>query len=75
VAMGAPILFNACARVPGLAPGAGLATYATFSFMGFLAGPPAIGFIGEHFGLRVGFGIVVGLWLLAIPAVRWVRLR
>ena len=75
VAMGAPILFNACARVPGLAPGAGLATYATFSFMGFLAGPPAIGFIGEHFGLRVGFGIVVGLWLLAVPAVRWVRLE
>lgn len=35
VALGAPILFNAAARVPGLAPGAGLATYATFSFCGF----------------------------------------
>ncbi|MBK8192047.1 MAG: MFS transporter [Lewinellaceae bacterium] len=74
VALGAPILFNAAARVPGLAPGAGLATYATFSFMGFLAGPPAIGFIGEHYGLEAGFAIVAGLALMLVVAIRKVRL-
>mgnify|MGYP000659192099 CR=1 FL=1 len=74
VALGAPILFNAAARVPGLAPGAGLATYATFSFVGFLAGPPAIGFVGEHWGLPVGFAAVAGLAVLAIAAIRKVQL-
>ncbi|MFN4255451.1 MAG: MFS transporter [Saprospiraceae bacterium] len=74
VALGAPILFNASARVPGYAQGAGLATYATFSFVGFLAGPPLIGLVGERFGLPVGFAIVVALALAAVPATGRVRL-
>lgn len=74
VALGAPILFNAAARVPGLAPGAGLATYATFSFIGFLAGPPVIGFVGEKFGLNIGFALVAGLALLTLAAIRAVKL-
>ncbi len=74
VALGAPILFNASARVPGLAPGAGLATYATFSFIGFLAGPPVIGFVGEKFGLYIGFAMVATLTLLSTVAIRHVKL-
>jgi cyanate permease len=74
VALGAPILFNAAARVPGLAPGAGLATYATFSFIGFLAGPPVIGFVGEKFGLNVGFALVAVLAVISLAAIRRVRL-
>jgi len=74
VALGAPILFNAAARVPGLAPGAGLATYATFSFLGFLAGPPVIGWIGEGHGLATGFVLVLALALAATIAVRQVDL-
>jgi MFS family permease len=74
VALGAPILYNAAARIPGLAPGAGLATYATFSFVGFLAGPPVIGLIGEYFGLWVGFACVAGLLGFSVVALRVVRL-
>ncbi|HND89990.1 MAG TPA: MFS transporter, partial [Saprospiraceae bacterium] len=74
VALGAPILFNAAARVPGLAAGAGLATYATFSFMGFLAGPPFIGWVGEHWSLATGFAVVMMLCMSALLAVRTVRL-
>lgn len=73
VALGAPILFNAASRMPGLAPGAGLATYATFSFMGFLAGPPLIGWVGELLGLPVGFAFVAALALLSLWAIRRVR--
>lgn len=74
VALGAPILFNAAARVPGLAPGAGLATYATFSFIGFLAGPPVIGFVGEKYGLHIGFAMVAALALVSVTAIRRVKL-
>ena len=58
VALAAPILFNAAARVPGFAPGAGLATYSTFSFIGFLLGPPAIGLISEVMSMSKGFLMV-----------------
>lgn len=74
VALGAPILFNAAARVPGLAPGAGLATYATFSFVGFLAGPPVIGFVGEAYGFAIAFGAVALLAVLSVWAILKVRL-
>ncbi len=74
VALGAPILYNAASRLPGMAPGAGLATFATFSFIGFLAGPPLIGFIGEAFGLRTGLGLVAGLSLVSFWAIRSLKL-
>ena len=70
VALAAPILFNAAARVPGFASGAGLASYATFSFIGFLAGPPAIGFLGERFSLSYGFLVVAALTFATLLAVR-----
>jgi predicted MFS family arabinose efflux permease len=70
VALAAPILFNACARVPGFAPGAGLASYATFSFIGFLMGPPVIGLIGREFGLDKGFMMVAVCTACTILAVR-----
>ena len=61
--LGAPILYGASMRIPGISPAAGLATFATYSFVGFLAGPPIIGFIAESFGLVYGLGLV-GLMLL-----------
>jgi MFS family permease len=70
VALAAPILFNAAARVPGFTQGAGLATYATFSFIGFLVGPPVIGLLGEEFGLAASFGLPAVLTLGATLGVR-----
>lgn len=74
VALGAPILYSAASRLPGMAPGAGLATFATFSFIGFLAGPPCIGFIGEAFGLRFGLALVAVLNLVALWPIKILRL-
>jgi MFS family permease len=76
IALAAPILFNVSARVPGFAPGAGLATYATFSFIGFLVGPPCIGLISEAFGLAKGFLLVAGLTLatiLCVPRIGYLK--
>lgn len=76
VALAAPILFNAAARVPGFAPGAGLATYATFSFIGFLLGPPMIGLISEAIGLSKGFLLVAlctSATLLCVRQLNYLR--
>ncbi|MBC7920607.1 MAG: MFS transporter [Ferruginibacter sp.] len=73
-ALGAPILYSASARLPGLAPGVGLATFATFSFIGFLAGPPLIGIIAREVGLSTGFAVVAVLLLGAAGLSRRVDL-
>ena len=72
--LGAPILYAAALRVPGIPPAAGLATFATFSFIGFLAGPPIIGFVAEGFGLYYGLGFVAVMLLVSAGLSRIVNL-
>ena len=72
--LGAPILYAASMRVPGIPPAAGLATFATFSFIGFLAGPPVIGFVAEAFGLYYGLAFVGIILLISSGLARVVKL-
>ncbi|MEZ0610617.1 MFS transporter [Fibrella sp. WM1] len=72
--LGAPILYGAALRVPGIAPAAGLATFATFSFIGFLAGPPIIGFVADAFGLPWGLVFVAASLLISSGLSRIVNL-
>ena len=72
--LGAPVLYSASLRVPGIPPAAGLATFATFSFIGFLAGPPIIGFVSEGFGLYYGLGLVAVVLLISAALSRLVKL-
>lgn len=41
---------------------------ATAGYLAFLVGPPALGFFGEHYGLRSAILVVVGLLVLAAVA-------
>jgi HAD superfamily hydrolase (TIGR01509 family) len=54
-----PVLFRAGGSTPGVSAGAGVAVVSTIGWMGFLAGPPAIGLAAEAVGLRAALGIVV----------------
>jgi len=63
VSLGAPVLYGSASRVPGLAPGVGLATMNTFAMAGFLAGPAFIGFLAKALGLREAFLLVAGVAL------------
>src|SRR5580765_32720 len=42
-----PMVFTAAGRAPGISPGVALASVTTLGYVGFLAGPPAIGFAAE----------------------------
>jgi MFS family permease len=70
IAMGAglgvviPVLFRAAGTSAGVAAGAGVATVSTIGWLGFLAGPAAIGFAAGAVGLRAALTIVVGMTLL-----------
>ena len=60
-----PIAFGAGGRVAGVSPGAGVATVTGLGYIGFLVGPPAIGFTSQVLSLRYGLGIVVLFCLIA----------
>jgi HAD superfamily hydrolase (TIGR01509 family) len=54
-----PVLFRAAGSTPGVPSGRGIAAVSTIGWLGFLAGPPAIGFAASTVGLRNALGIVV----------------
>jgi MFS family permease len=56
-----PIVFSAAGRLPGLAPGIGIAAVSTTGYFGFLAGPPLIGLLAEVSSLPIGLGVVAVL--------------
>ena len=74
VAMGAglgvviPVLFRAAGTSAGVSAGAGVATVSTIGWLGFLAGPGAIGFAAGIVGLRTALGIVVAMTVAARSA-------
>jgi fucose permease len=64
-ALGFPVALSA-AGDSGPNPAARVSLVATAGYVAFLVGPPALGFLGEHYGLRGA--MVVVLVLLAVAA-------
>jgi hypothetical protein len=54
-----PVTLAAGGRIPSVSAGAGVATVSGLGFLGFLAGPPAIGFISQLSSLRAGLFLLV----------------
>ncbi len=54
-----PILFAAAARVPGIEPSQGIAAVAAAAYLGFMAGPPVIGFVAKLHSLTAALYLVV----------------
>ncbi len=59
-----PIVFSSAANIPGVSPGSGLASVSSMGYIGFMVGPPAIGFVAEEFGLAYGLCLVALLCLM-----------
>jgi MFS family permease len=50
-----PMVYSAAGRSTTMLPGPAIAAVSTISFVGFLVGPPVIGFLAEAFTLKVSF--------------------
>lgn len=63
-----PTVYSAAGRHGNVPPGIALATVSSVSFLGFLMGPPLIGYISEIAGLRYSFAVIgifgIGITLL-----------
>ena len=53
-----PLVYSAAGRSKTLSPGVALAAVSTIGYLGFLFGPPFIGFIAQAFNLRVSLGLI-----------------
>lgn len=73
-----PTVYSTAGRNPNVPPGIALATVSSVSFLGFLMGPPLIGYISEAFGLRYSFAVIgifgIGIFLL-VPYIKALQSR
>lgn len=53
-----PMVYSTAGKVPNISPGMALASVSSISFLGFLMGPPLIGYIAEISSLRYSFGVI-----------------
>lgn len=63
VAAVVPMSYSLAGRSKTIQPGVALAMVSSIGFLGFLLGPPLIGFVAEGYGLRWSFTIIAVLGL------------
>jgi MFS family permease len=61
-----PLVFSAAGHRSGINPGVALASVTTLGYLGFLLGPPIIGFAAGLVGLRVALGLLFASTLTAV---------
>jgi MFS family permease len=63
-----PVAISAASRVPGVAPGIGVAAVTSMGYAGFLVVPPILGFVATAWGLSFALSLVA-LMGLAVAAL------
>lgn len=63
-----PMVYSVAGRSKTMSPGMALAAVSTIGFVGFLIGPPVIGFVAQAFNLRISF-ILIAVMGLCVTGV------
>ena len=58
-----PIVYSSAGNMKGIDPSVGIAMATTIGYTGFFVGPPMIGFLSDVYGLRIGLGFVLVLFV------------
>jgi hypothetical protein len=69
-----PLIFGSGGRVPNVNPGAGIATVTGIGYVGFIVGPPTIGFASQLFTLRYALAVVVACCVVSAVLSGFMRL-
>jgi MFS family permease len=67
--LGFPLTISAASDTGPDAP-TRVSVVATTGYLAFLVGPPLLGFLGEHYGLRSAMLVVLGLVIIAALVAR-----
>ena len=66
VSVGFPLAVTAAAGIGDRAASANVAVLSFVALTGFLIGPPLIGFVAEHWGIRVGVACVIPMLVVSL---------
>ena len=66
VSVGFPLAVTAAASLTDRAASANVAILSFVALLGFLVGPPVIGFVAEHFDMRLGIACLVPVLLVSL---------
>ena len=69
-----PLVYSTAGKVKEVASGIAIATVSGVGFLGFLMGPPLIGYIAELAGLRSSFAVIAVLGLVISYMISKIRL-
>ncbi len=69
VACNVPMVYSVAGKNKNVNPGVALATVSSISFLGFLMGPPLIGYIAEIFDLRYSYALFASFGLIMVIMV------
>lgn len=69
-----PLVYGLAGKSKTMAPGVALAAVSTIGFLGFLAGPPLIGFIASVASLRWSFTLIAFIGLSTSLLATFMRL-
>lgn len=58
-----PIVYSSAGNMKNVEPSVGIAMATTIGYAGFFVGPPTIGFLSDVFGLRIGLGFILILFI------------
>ena len=61
-----PIVYSSAGNTEGINPSTGIAMATTIGYTGFFFGPPVIGFLGDKFGLQIGFCFTLSLFAVML---------
>lgn len=61
-----PLVFGMAGSTNKMAPSVALASVSTMGFIGFLIGPPLVGFMAEVFGLQISFALIALMGLMIV---------
>lgn len=67
-----PIVFSSAGNLKNISPSAGISMATSIGYTGFFIGPPTIGYLAEAFGLRVGLGFVLFLFVLMAGIITFI---
>lgn len=74
-ALGFPLALSAAGEGDSTHSARRVGAVASLGYVAFLVGPPLLGFLGEHWGLRLGMLPVMGMALMAVVVATALRAR
>jgi len=61
-----PLVYSTAGKSGSMSPGVAIAAVSTIGFVGFLIGPPVIGFVAGAFSLRVSFMLIAAMGVCVV---------